>query len=78
MSCSKSSVLFVNRRTGGGPSAGCGRGMKILLGLLGMLMVGGVMAGVAVPLFISLENAQGSTSTTTMGELRCLHCDCSR
>jgi hypothetical protein len=75
MSYTKSDVLLANRRAGGGPLSGCGTGMKILLGLLGILLVGGVIAGVAVPLFISTKIFQDSTSTTTIGKLKYVRFD---
>ena len=61
--------MFVNRRAGGRSLFDGGKGVKILMGVLGVLMVGGIIGGVAVPLAVSAKNAQDSTPATTIGKI---------
>lgn len=61
--------MLINRRANGKWSPGLSRGVKVLMGVLGALLVGGVAAGVAIPMVTSMKNAAYLSATTTMGKI---------
>lgn len=60
--------LFFDRRAAGGPSSGCSLTAKVLMIFTSVVLVCGIAAGIAVPFFVSLSQANTPTTTSTTSE----------
>jgi hypothetical protein len=59
--------LFI-RRPGGGGAPTFGPVAKVVMGLVGVMMVGGIVAGVTVAVLASVTSAPSSTTSTITGK----------